>query len=178
MPPLAPRSDRPPGPFVTIPAFFFSSSPRHNYFARFPQARCPCAKVPFWGLREGAFPECLRAYRVALVPRRFAWDGAISAFSLPYLVILIRSPCPARSTNSSNLLFASVSPTVSMTLYSCKSGTKLGWTQIRQQVFLDSLGMFMQSITQVNMRMECGSLLPLFLHPRTLAAHSGLRWVG
>jgi hypothetical protein len=93
--PVSPAVLQTPGPFVTIPAFFFSSSPRNNYFARFPQARCPCAKVLFWGLREGAFPGCLRAFRVALVPRRFAWDGAISAFSLPYLVILnaLSLPC-------------------------------------------------------------------------------------
>jgi hypothetical protein len=32
------------GPFVTIPAFLFSSSPRNNYFARFPQPCGCCAK--------------------------------------------------------------------------------------------------------------------------------------
>jgi len=39
-------------PFVTIPAFFFSSSPRNNYFDRFPQPCGPCAKPTISKQRE------------------------------------------------------------------------------------------------------------------------------
>src|SRR4249919_1186310 len=41
----APAGSTTPEPFVTIPDFFFSSSPRNNYFCRFPQPCGRCAKA-------------------------------------------------------------------------------------------------------------------------------------
>jgi hypothetical protein len=73
------------------------------------------------------FRERLPAFSLTLGFRRFACAPTMSAFGFPYFVILMRSPCTARSTNSSNLLFASVSPTVSMLAYTCNSNTMLGW---------------------------------------------------
>jgi hypothetical protein len=75
------------------------------------------------------FRESLPAFLLTLGFRRFACAPTISAFGFPYLVILMRSPCTASSTNSSNLLFASVNPTVSMTLDYCKSSAKSCRTQ-------------------------------------------------
>ena len=71
------------------------------------------------------FRERLPVFSLILGFCRFARGGPISAISFPYLVILMRSPCTARSTNSSNLRFASVNPTVSMTAYACNSDAKL-----------------------------------------------------
>jgi hypothetical protein len=89
------------------------------------------------------FRECLPAFSLTLGFCRFACARTMSAFGFPYFVILIRSPCTARSTNSSNLLFASVNPTVSMTACACNSGAMLGWTAtsnaLRRRLELQSL---------------------------------------
>ena len=52
--PVSPVVLQPPGPFVTIPAFFFSSSPSNNYFARFPQPHCPLCKSLILGIRSSS----------------------------------------------------------------------------------------------------------------------------
>jgi len=78
------------------------------------------------------FRECLPAFPLTLGFCRFSCAPTMSAFGFPYFVILIRSPCTARSTSSSNLFFASVNPTVSMTLCSCNSNTTSGWTAYLQ----------------------------------------------
>jgi hypothetical protein len=79
----------------------------------------------FRDLRRGVLREALPGFSVVLTLCRFGGTGPISALSFPYLVIPVRSPRFARATNSSNLFFASVSPTVSMTLPLCNSNTTL-----------------------------------------------------
>ena len=69
--PVSPVVRQTLGPFVTIPAFFFSSSPRNNYFTRFPQPCGRCAKALLGSLPEALFHGNCGPFLLA--PCQFAW---------------------------------------------------------------------------------------------------------
>jgi len=100
MPLIGPAVRRTPEPFVTIPAFLYSSSPRNNYFAPFSSALWMLCKT---GLTLGFF--CSPPFFQLALPRPISsahFNSATLAFAAAARKLLssVASGNPSRRANS------------------------------------------------------------------------------